>query len=156
MKKLILIALVYLSTESNAQRINGPKWDINNIYFESKKIKQYNEKTKIYSSEKFKTAYISISDANGFSPSFEVDIPDIYYSKDFTIYQIAYKGKSESDLEYISYTLLSEDEDDMIGLTIYFREYEPKPLQILVSVTENVKDKLKRKSASYILTEFKE
>ncbi len=153
MKYFLFIFFTTTFFKAASQKIIGPSWDTQNVYFETAKIKKSIGGTSTYSKEEYKTAFIKIENIDLGKPDFTIDIPDLYFGKSFYIKKVSY-NLDYGESEYFSYILISTDEKDMVGLTIYYSIDDSTPISILVSVYKDYSAKSSKK-ISFILSEFK-
>jgi hypothetical protein len=152
---LLLLALLcfVLNNTANAQIMSRPKWAQETIYFETAKIKHFTETKPVkLTVETFKTCKITINDANSISPTFTVDIPDIFYVKDAETYSTTYKIDGILN-ENVQYTITKGE--DLFLLQIFFTVGLDVPDRIMVTITTNPAGK-PLKAMSYILSEIKD
>lgn len=150
---LALVILFFISHNSLSQKIVSHNWEKSNVYFETAKYKIKNNATGKFGVEQFKTSYIKIENTDLSWPDITIDIPDKYFGKEFTMHKTSYEI-TPGDLELVSYVLITKDDKDMVGLSIYYHAGDDSPYQILVSVYENYVSKTS-KNHSYLLMEFK-
>lgn len=154
MRAISSILVVCICFELSGQRVTSHTWDHPNITFETAKMKVMDSKSKQYINDQFKTSTIRLYNADlGIKPDITIDIPDKYYGTGFSLIKTTYEI-TIGETEYVSYILESQDEKDMIGLSIFYVPGEDLPDRILVSIIENYKGKV-TKNHAYVLYQLK-
>lgn len=147
---LFVIALIYNIT-TFSQSVNGPRWtNSGELYFETAQISHYDDAKKSFKPSTFKTASVSISDANSPMPEIVIDIPDVYYIKGYGK-SISYDKSTDGSFK-LSYTV--DQDNKMASITFMFDLFSSKPERILVVYSDNI-TKTPIRNKSCVLTELK-
>lgn len=150
--KFILPVLLLLSRISFAQVPSEPLWASSYIGFETAKYRQFDDKTKKYGPDKYKTCTVVISNGNDIPlQDVTIDLPDLFYIKSSDISYTEYKKEEDKSMT-ISYVVKTDIK--YAYLSIHYAPLEEHPDFINVTVTENINVK-PLKTTTYMLTVFK-
>jgi hypothetical protein len=133
-----------------SQRPNDITWEYDEVTYIGAKIEKFIPSSKVKQPQKYTDSKISMRGYSKKMKYITIDIPNVFYVKDATIYITSYEeGFNEGYKLNIS---AHDSEDKLVNVILNFSNYSFEPTQIFLSYSDKTTND---KTSHIIVTDFK-